>query len=225
MITRSRMRIDTVLGMKGSNVYLILDEKNVLIDAGADEKDIISFLRSKRLLNDESKRIDMLLLTHVHIDHILVLPRILEYIKHPIEIAVHETEFDHINDKEFTASYLFGIYDLPQIEPTIPLKDGDIINIGDISLEIIHTPGHSMGSISLYDKENKNLFSGDTVFPNGNFGRTDLFGGSSVDLVNSIKKLTMLDVKNIYPGHMNPVLGQGNKSIESSLRYAEMLLF
>jgi len=211
------MMPDVMLGRRGSNVYLLQGEKCVLIDTGADEKEIISFLRYRR--------IDIVLLTHVHMDHILALPKILESTGQPIEIAVHEAEFDHINNKDFTASYLFGIKDLKPIEPTIPLKDGDLINIGDNLLKIIHTPGHSIGSICIYDKKNKNLFSGDTVFSDGNFGRTDLFGGSSSDLISSIERLTRLDVENIYPGHMSPVLGDGNKSISYSLKYAKMLLF
>lgn len=219
---RSRMRIDTVLGKRGSNVYLLPGEKNVLIDAGADERELISFLMSSGL-----ERIDLVMLTHVHLDHILALPKILEYLdksSHSIEIAVHEAEFDHINDKDYTAAYLFGINDLPEIKPMISLKDGDQIDVGDDLLEVIHTPGHSIGSICIYDRKNKNLFSGDTVFSNGNFGRTDLFGGSSSDLVDSIEKLTKLDIVNIYPGHMSPVFGNGNKSVSYSLKYAKMLL-
>ncbi|HIH78285.1 MAG TPA: MBL fold metallo-hydrolase [Halobacteria archaeon] len=217
------MMPEVMLGKRGSNVYLILDEKNVLIDAGADERELTSFLMSLG-----PRRIDLVLLTHVHLDHILALPKILEYLDqsdYPIDIAVHEAEIDHINDKDYTAAYLFGINDLPEVKPTISLKDGNQIDIGNNSLEIIHTPGHSIGSICIYDKKNKNLFSGDTVFSDGNFGRTDLFGGSSSDLISSIERLTRLDVENIYPGHMSPVLGDGNKSIGYSLKYAKMLLF
>lgn len=217
------MMPEVMLGKRGSNVYLLPGEKNVLIDAGADERELISFLMSLG-----PRRIDLVLLTHVHLDHILALPKILEYLdksSHSIEIAVHEAEFDHINDIDYTAAYLFGINDLPKIEPNISLKNGNQIDIGDSSLEVIHTPGHSIGSICIYDKKNKNLFSGDTVFSDGNFGRTDLFGGNSADIVDSIERLTRLDVENIYPGHMSPVLGDGNKSIGYSLKYAKMLLF
>ena len=69
-----------------------------------------------------------------------------------------------------------------------PLKDG--FDVGSVKLEIINTPGHSKGSICLYEKANKVLFSGDTVFPQGSFGRVDLPTGNLKELVNSLEKLT-----------------------------------
>lgn len=81
------------------------------------------------------------------------------------------------------------------------LTDGAKIDLGDSTLRVIHTPGHTPGSICLYEAQSKSLFSGDTVFPYGSVGRTDLPGGSSRDLIRSISRLVKLDVSVLYPGH------------------------
>ena len=80
------------------------------------------------------------------------------------------------------------------------LKDGEEIKIGEISLEIIHTPGHTKGSICLF--RDGLIFTGDTIFKDG-YGRTDLAGGSQKDLENSLKKLSKIlkPKMKIYPGH------------------------
>ncbi len=206
-----------IIGGVGSNAFLIEDKKNVLIDAGTDAKRVISILKGMK------RGVDEIVLTHSHIDHTLALPEILKSLKSSAEVAIHEAEFYLIGDEKVTASHLFGV-DPPSIEPGVCLKDGDLLNTGSIVLKVIHTPGHSPGSISLYEKEGENLFCGDTVFPSGNFGRTDLYGGDSKKLIESIKKLSRLEVENMYPGHMNCVFGNAKKSIELSLRYAETLL-
>nr|HPR42673.1 MBL fold metallo-hydrolase [Candidatus Methanofastidiosa archaeon] len=80
------------------------------------------------------------------------------------------------------------------------LKEGDLVENGEHRLEVIHTPGHTSGSICLLDKANDTLFCGDTWFYNG-VGRTDLPSGSLDDLGESFKKLSRYDVGHICPGH------------------------
>lgn len=91
------------------------------------------------------------------------------------------------------------------------LKDGDVIEIAGVKLEVIHTPGHTEGSICLYEPQSKALFSGDTVFADG-IGRTDLPGGNWNDIGNSLKRLISLNetrgIDKIYPGHGG--LGSGD---------------
>jgi len=102
------------------------------------------------------------------------------------------------------------------IEPDILLKGGEILG----GFEVIHTPGHTPGGICLYDPVSKILFSGDTVFQDGSFGRTDLYGGNTKKLIDSIKKLTQLDVSIMYPGHGDAVAEDANDQIKMSLRMA-----
>ena len=89
---------------------------------------------------------------------------------------------------------------------------------------VLHTPGHSPGGICLYEPMARVLFSGDTVFPQGNIGRTDLFAGCDADLIRSIERLTALDVEVLYPGHMEVVSGDVGRQIQASLRFARSVL-
>lgn len=87
------------------------------------------------------------------------------------------------------------------VVPDQILSDGD--RIGD--LLVLHTPGHTRGSICLYHEEERALISGDTVFPNGSFGRTDFPGGSTEALKRSLDRLVTFEVESLYPGHERPV--------------------
>jgi len=80
------------------------------------------------------------------------------------------------------------------------------VTVGGHILEVIYTPGHSPGSICLYEPESKSLFSGDTIFSDGGIGRTDFPGGSMEELVESIRRIDM-DVLDLYPGHYIPGTG------------------
>ena len=92
------------------------------------------------------------------------------------------------------------------------LHGGEIID----GYEIIHTPGHTPGSICLYDQSSAELISGDTVFSDGAFGRYDFPGGSRNMLSNSLQKLTMLKVGGLYPGHGIPARENGERFIKGA---------
>ena len=94
----------------------------------------------------------------------------------------------------------------------IELEDGDKI----ADFEVIHTPGHTKGGICLWDGEN--LISGDTIFAGGGVGRMDI-GGDYNDMKNSVRRLTELDVKNIYPGHGPHVENNGKEHIKMSYSF------
>ncbi|MBU4246176.1 MAG: MBL fold metallo-hydrolase, partial [Nanoarchaeota archaeon] len=96
------------------------------------------------------------------------------------------------------------------------LDDGDLIKSGDLKLKVIHTPGHTKGSICLYDEKNKILFSGDTVFA-GSFGRVDFPGSSSREMKQTLEKLSKLEIDKILPGHGEIVWGSGNEVIKRLL--------
>ena len=98
------------------------------------------------------------------------------------------------------------------ITPEIVLHDGDRIG----SLRVIRTPGPTPGGICLYDEKRKLLFSGDTVFTGGSFGRYDFPGGDRAALTASIERLSTLDVEGLYPGHGEPVTRGGGRHIAAA---------
>lgn len=110
---------------------------------------------------------------------------------------------DHIGGLFETAGIFNAktvMHELENIKIDIPVKDNDILGIGKINFKIIHTPGHTKGGICLYSPPY--IFTGDTLFSDGGYGRTDLAGGNDIELQNSLKKLFMLpDNTIIYPGH------------------------
>ena len=136
--------------------------------------------------------------THCHPDHISGNKKIFE--EFSCELLAHKKE-EHMLD-DFTshlAKYLGVEKDQPKIDKYI--KDGDIIHVGSIQLRVIETPGHTEGSVSLYEENKKVLFSGDTLF-HRSVGRTDLPGGDVYVLLESLAKLLNLpeDVR-VLPGH------------------------
>ena len=90
----------------------------------------------------------------------------------------------------------------PNMQADSILDDGDMLHIGDIEFQIIHTPGHTRGGICIYSKEHKMLFSGDTLF-RGTWGRTDLPSGNTERILHSIKNKLMILPEDtiVYPGH------------------------
>ncbi len=197
-----------------ANCYLLLDEKNAIIDVGGD----IQFILNAISRYISPKELDYVILTHSHYDHAAAAG----HFKGMAKIAIHEDEYALLKAQGFT-SFMFGVSFKP-FEPDIMLKGGEVIDLGEIKLEVIHTPGHSPGSICLYEREKKWLFSGDTVFAHGSFGRVDLPGGSARELIKSLEMLSKLDVENLYPGHEDVVEGNAKRHIANSLRIAKMFL-
>ena len=193
-----------IAGQLENNMYLVVDEnskKAVLIDASALIPDITDTVRAL------GADVEYILLTHGHFDHIMGLNDLKKALNAKAVICKDDLIIsDNIN--EFTR--LFGGLS-ESVPPTYEkfIKDGDIINVGDMRIKVIHTPGHTEGGVC-YLVEDK-LFSGDTLFRES-VGRTDLFGGSFEKLVDSIKnKLFKLDDNiTVYPGH-GPVTTIGHE--------------
>lgn len=200
-----------------ANAYLVAAPKPVLIDVGMNARYVIDRISQVMELTD----IEIIILTHAHFDHWGGV----EEVKRSTgaSIAIHTADAVLLQDEVSNVASMFGARDV--LVPDTVLNQDDCIHLGGgEGLEVLHTPGHTPGSICLYHPESRSLFSGDTVFPGGGFGRTDLTGGSMVQLVASLTYLTGLEVGTMYPGHGNVVSGNVEGQIRLSLRLAESYL-
>jgi glyoxylase-like metal-dependent hydrolase (beta-lactamase superfamily II) len=199
------------------NVYLILDRRPILVDtgmmAGPTLKNIKKFI--------DPGKIEMIVLTHCHHDHSGAAPALKEATG--ARLLLSEKEAGAVGDDMASVAYLFG-QQAADYKVDETLKEGMVLDIGEWKLRVLETPGHSLGSLCLYEEKEKVLFSGDTVFPDGNIGRTDMFGGNTPELVRSIERLTALDVETMYPGHMEITNRDVNRQIQMSLRFAKSVL-
>jgi glyoxylase-like metal-dependent hydrolase (beta-lactamase superfamily II) len=160
--------------------------------------------------------IKQIILTHEHYDHCGGVKKLFNIIdEKPVILAHLETTKKLKKGISLFAQMLGG--KMPKISVDINLKDKEIINIGDSKFQIFFTPGHSPGSICMFDKTTKSLISGDTVFSYGSFGRYDFPGGNLNLLKKSIEKLAMLDIQNLYPGHELFIEKEGNKHMKMTL--------
>ncbi|MCL2839255.1 MAG: MBL fold metallo-hydrolase [Defluviitaleaceae bacterium] len=179
----------------GQNIYLYFDEstkEGILIDAGDSETEIMS------KINQHNVKIKALLLTHGHYDHIACANEIRE--KTDTKIYCHPDEQQFLENPELNLSTRFKR--ILKVTPDGLLKDGEIFEIGDTTLKIIHTPGHTPGGLCFYDEKNGVLFTGDTLFRES-IGRADLPLSNPTDLTKGIKEklLTLPSETKVYPGH------------------------
>lgn len=198
-----------------SNVFVISGKKPSIIDTGTG-------MHGKSVLSQISRfveltQISQILLTHEHFDHTGGVEQLFEATNKQAKIFAHIAAADKIEKGESLFAGLFG-GTMPKMPVDEKFVGGETVTVGDDEYTVISTPGHTPGCICFYNKESKMLFSGDTVFANGSYGRTDLPGGNSEALKQSIKKLCELDVVNIYPGHETIVEGNGNQHLQMSLR-------
>ncbi len=189
-----------------SHVYVI-SPGITLIDLGSS--------RPKGRLGSEFQRrnwdlsqVSRVFLTHTHMDHMGGIYEVLQYAKP--DVYVHTLDSEPVNWISSTGA-------------TLKLLEGGEIIGKELPLEVIHTPGHTPGSICLYQREIGTLFSGDTVFAGG-FGRTDLEGGDQRRIVNSLGHLIRLSIKNLLAGHMDLAIGDGMEHVRAAYESAKRLL-
>lgn len=190
------MRISNLtLGIVDTNTYFIENEENViLIDPSSESQKII------KKLNQINKPLKAILLTHAHYDHIGALDDIIE--KYQVPVYMSKDEFDFLTDPDKNGSSKFTQYGLSKIEShanPLSLSEG-LAEIEGFKFKVLHTPGHSPGSLSFVF--NDFAVVGDTLFKNG-IGRTDLYKGDYETLIDSIKdKLFELEGDMpLFPGH------------------------
>lgn len=187
-------------GVNNCNTYFLEGPPHVLVDPG--------HLRFFDHVEQHLKKmgygidaIDMVVCTHVHPDHFESTTRFRE---HKAVVALHELDWT-------LATSLQSAVDVRQIDldrwaPQLFLQSGPI-DLGGNTWQVIHTPGHSPGSICLYWNKERVLISGDTVF-NPGIGRTDLPGGDSGKIKASFERLRRLSIRHLLPGHGSPLSGE-----------------
>lgn len=179
----------------GTKCYLVVSENNnaVLVDA-PDEAEYIVDVAKKNNCN-----IKKILLTHGHCDHIGAAAQIQKMTD--CEVYIHEDDAKKLSDSVGNLTSFFGLMTVEKVSEYVTVKEGDKINLDEMTFDVLHTPGHTSGSVCyLVDDV---MFSGDTLF-NLSIGRTDMPDGSMSSLSKSLKKLC--DIKKnytVYPGHMD----------------------
>ena len=206
MTYSSDIRIEVFQGIGyDCNIYLINGE--VLIDAGTglNHQLLIKWLGERT----DIEEIHTLILTHRHYDHTGGAAKILE--ETGAEAYIHEADAPAVlnGDMVTTGARAFRGEQTPIKAKQI--EEGFLFNISGHKFEVLHTPGHTIGSISLWNEENGILFSGDTIFANGGVGRWDLPTGDFNALAGSIKRLSSLPIRDLYPGHDVVVKGNGRE--------------
>ncbi len=184
-------------GPINTNCYVVYDEQNkssFIIDCAVEGYEDIKNFIDTNLLNPK-----FIILTHTHWDHSGDAYKLKN--NYNIDIMCHkDDEYRLINPKEHS---VFNIpYEMQGISSDKYLHDNDIINFDNYEFRVIHTPGHTEGSISIYSQEHKIAFVGDLLFKDS-IGRTDLPGGNFNQIIQSLKKIIDIFDENtiIYSGH------------------------
>jgi len=169
-----------------TNCYLVEDEKSkecLIIDPGDNAKEIIGAIEKDRL------QPTVIVITHGHWDHVGANKKLKA--KYGLPIMMNEAD-------------LFGLKITDSPAPDHSLKENDAVKAGGLIFKVLQSPGHSPGGIALYSKEEKVVFTGDTLFKE-TYGRVDLPGSSPEAMVISLRKLLALPHETkVYPGHGKP---------------------
>lgn len=194
------------LGQMQANCYFIIKDKQCLLIDPADSADFILEEVSRRNLE-----VVGLVATHGHFDHVMAVGEIQLSFPH-LPLYINSEDHFLLQRLDETAKHFLG-FDPHVIKPTKfhDLKEGKVA-IGDFNFEVISTPGHTPGSVSLYFREDAILFSGDTLF-NAGVGRYDFSYSDKNELKKSVERILDLpDFVTVYPGHGEETLVQSEKA-------------
>jgi hydroxyacylglutathione hydrolase len=182
------------VGMLQTNCYLVGCEdtkEGAIIDPGGDAKRILAEVERLGL------KIKYVINTHGHFDHTLANKEVVQ--STGASLAIHSADAPMLTTGG--GALLFGIIGKASPPADTRLEEGQVLTLGKVKLKVLHTPGHSPGSICLYNEEEGVLFDGDVLFNMG-MGRYDLPGGNYNVLMQSIQRLlTLPDETIVYPGH------------------------
>jgi len=194
------------VGMLQTNCYIVGCEETkegVIIDPGGNAKRILAEVEKLGL------KIKYIINTHGHFDHTLANKEVVKATGAPL--AIHSADAPMLT--EGGGALLFGIIGKASPPADMMLEEGQVLTLGNIELKVLHTPGHSPGSICLYNEKEGMLFDGDVLFNMG-IGRTDLPGGNYHLMMDSLQRLlTLPDETMVYPGHGPPTtIGRERRS-------------
>lgn len=182
------------VGLLESNTYVVYDaasRRALIVDPGGEAAPLLA------LIAEHSLEVEAVLNTHGHFDHSAANARLCTALGVPL--GLHPADASLLS--EGGGATWFEIPYEASPRPTLWLEDGQVLKVGNLTVQVIHTPGHTPGSVCLYIPEDEALITGDTLFA-GSVGRTDFPGGSARDLTASLKKLIQLPRSTrIYPGH------------------------
>ncbi len=190
--------LNYVVGPLNTNAYVIYDVSTLealVIDPATDE-----ILPKISDLVSSGLKIVGIIATHGHADHVCGVKGLKELVGY--RFMLHELDVEVLKESvEWALEWGIDI-SFNDVRPDILLKGGEVLRLGSDEVQIIHTPGHTPGSITIYIPSSKVLFTGDTLFKES-VGRTDLPGGSWDKLVNSLRMLVTRFERDVvvYPGH------------------------
>ena len=191
-----RLKISTWIG-DDTNCYIVFDQETketMVVDPAGDVDRIID------MINILHGKLKYIFLTHCHGDHIGGVTELKNRIGG--KVLIHRDDAEGLNNPKINLTEFLDGFPEIELEADSRIDDGDLLHLGELEFKVIHTPGHTKGGASLYQKEQKLLFSGDTLF-RGTWGRTDLPTSDFKQIMESItKKLMILPEDTIvYPGH------------------------
>ncbi len=199
------------------NVYLVRGQKEaLLVDAGTGRQSDLVAGEIEAHLGGRPLR--QLVLTHRHFDHVGGTNDLVARYGLTPRVSAHDAPPLVEGDTGSTGAVLFGSALGPMDVEVI--EEGDRIDLGEGSLEVLSTPGHTVGSICLRGNDGS-LFTGDTVFPYGGVGRWDFETGNFDQLLASLRRLSALEVRDLYPGHGVPVQGEASEHLAWALATLE----
>jgi hydroxyacylglutathione hydrolase len=178
------------------NCSVIGDETTreaMVIDPGDEIEDILALVRKHSLT------VKQIVITHAHIDHVGGATKLRAATGAPILLNLND--YDLLKMLDVQAAWI-GVEDPGKVEIDHSIRQGDTVRAGALTADVIHTPGHTEGSVCLYFAAEKKLIAGDTLFA-GSIGRTDLPGGSMQKIIRSLheKVLALPDETVVVPGH------------------------
>jgi glyoxylase-like metal-dependent hydrolase (beta-lactamase superfamily II) len=201
--------LQRVIGPIATNLYVLGDEASreaIAIDTATPCVEWVTTTLAER-----GWTLKLIVSTHRHWDHIGDNAAVAEATG--AQIAAHEADRHGLEHPSSTSAP----FPIPPSVPAVDLMEGSVIRFGEINLQVLHTPGHTEGSVCLLAPTERLLFTGDTLFAQG-WGRTDLPGGSVDEMVESLKRLSAMDADlRVLPGH-----GSGS-SLEAEKPWLELI--
>ena len=201
-----------------SNIMVLDGDRPVVVDCGTGNMNEHNLERIEQVM--EGRKVDRIVLTHGHFDHAGGAAGMSRLLDAQVYIYPEGIEMLASSDPQATGAWLFGAK--PEPVEALPLTEGDVIDVGGASYEVLYTPGHSLHSIALWHAPSRTLIPGDTVYADGGIGRWDLKGGDYDQLVASLTRLADLDAESMYPGHGPSVERGAVDHIRAGLRMAKM---